>query len=245
MKHLISLCLVLFSGFVQAQIQFKDITYRGTGCPAGTVSTVVSPDGSSLSVLFDEFRAEVPQFDGNNDNTNDEVPPRGPRARNRNTPTLSFKNCALSFTTDLPPGSRAEALEINLQARGATLFDPEVEGFFTAVLVGHNGLSRSRGQPTIVIQKHWRAGVSGVEDNWTASPRAVVPLHSGCSGSQGRTIRFDMKNSIKAEIITQNQNRHGLISVDSADMTGLLKFTLRIRPCGGDKLSPLRPPIRR
>ena len=29
--------------------------YGGSGCPQGSASTILSPDGKSLSILFDEF----------------------------------------------------------------------------------------------------------------------------------------------------------------------------------------------
>ncbi|MBX7247413.1 MAG: DUF4360 domain-containing protein [Caulobacteraceae bacterium] len=44
----------------QAQVDPNDIYlgepgYGGTGCPSGTVSTTLSPDGKSLSLIFDEY----------------------------------------------------------------------------------------------------------------------------------------------------------------------------------------------
>jgi hypothetical protein len=212
-----------------AQVSFNNVTYKGTGCPQGTVSTTTSPDGSSLSVIFDEFRAEVPQYDGNNDNSD---LPRGPRARTQTTPSVSNKNCALSFTASLPPGTMAHALEIDMQARGATYFDTGVEGYFASILVGYNGLARSRGEPTMVARRSWRARLKAIDEEWTETPKAVVALQSGCSGAQGRDIRFDLKNHINAEITDGNVQKHGLITVDSNDIKGLLNFTLVTRPCG-------------
>jgi hypothetical protein len=227
--------LVFFTTAAKAQVSFNNVTYSGTGCPQGTVSTAISPDGSSLSILFDEFRAEVPQYDGNNDNS--ELP-RGPRARSRNTPTVSHKNCALSFSATLPPGTKADTLEINMQARGATMFDQGIEGYFASILVGYNGLARSRGNPTIVARKAFRTRMGPLDESWTESPRATVALQSGCSGSQGRDIRFDLKNHINVETTDGDVNKHGIITVDSNDLNGLLKFTLRTRPCAGGTMAP-------
>lgn len=227
--------LAFFATAANAQVVFNNLTHSGTGCPQGTVSSVVSPDGSSMSIIFDEFRAEVPQYDGNNDNGD---LPRGPRARTRNTSTVQHKNCALSFTATLPPGMKVDSLEINMQARGATMFDEGIEGYFASILVGYNGLARSRGNPTIVARRSFRTRTGPLDETWIESPRAIVPLHSGCSGSQGRDIRFDLKNHINAEITDGNTSRRGLITVDSNDISGLLKFTLRTTRCGGGRMAP-------
>lgn len=229
-EFLILSSLLFFSTVSSAQnVAFRGVTYSGTGCPEGTVSTAISPDGTSLSILFDEFRAEVPQYDGNNDNQG--TSPRGRRPE-RNSPTLSHKKCALSFIADLPPGTMAESLEITLEARGATILDPGVEGSFASILVGYQGIANSRGNPTVIINKHWRSRPVAQDDNWIATPKPVVNLNSACSGAQGKSIRFDLKNHVQAEITDGNLSRSGILSVDSNDVTGLLKFKVHTRPCG-------------
>lgn len=231
MKSFLILSTLVFASYVQAQnVSFRGVTHAGTGCPQGTVSTAISPDGSSLSVIFDEFRAEVPQYDGNNDN--DGTTSRG-RRNDRNTTTLAHRKCALSFIADLPPGTKADSLEISLEARGATMLDPGVEGSFASILVGYQGIANSRGNPTVIINKHWRSRPIAQDDNWVATPKPIVNLNSGCSGANGKSIRFDLKNHVQAEITDGNLSRHGILSVDSNDVTGLLKFTVRTRPCGG------------
>ncbi|MES2526306.1 MAG: DUF4360 domain-containing protein [Bdellovibrionota bacterium] len=234
MKEFLIFASLVIAASVQAQtpVSFRGVSYAGSGCPQGTVSTATSPDGTSLSILFDEFRAEVPQYDGNNDN--DSVSTRG-RPNNRNTATLAHRKCALSFTADLPPGTKADSLEISFEARGATILDPGVEGSFASILVGYQGIANSRGNPTVIINKHWRARPNPQDDNWTGVAKPLVNLNSGCSGANGKSIRFDLKNHISAEITDGNLSRHGLLSVDSNDVTGLLKFTVRTRPCGGGR----------
>ncbi len=64
MKTSIFAFLVLFFASAEAQVVFHEPTYLGAGCPQGTVSTVLSPDGTSLSVLFDEFRISLPDDGG-------------------------------------------------------------------------------------------------------------------------------------------------------------------------------------
>lgn len=234
MKIFISTFILFFLTTLHAQVQFNEVTYRGTGCPQGTVSTTMSPDGSTFSVLFDEFRVQVPQYDGINDNNETT---RAGMPANRNTQSLQHKACALSFSAILPEGVMAESLEISLAARGATMLDQGLQGFFASILVGYDGLSRSRGRPTIVIQKHWRRLLNAVDENWTATPSAIIPLNSGCSRGVQKSIRFDLKNHINAEIPTNDLTKSGIISVDSVDGSGLLRFRLRTRRCGGN-LSP-------
>lgn len=39
--------------------RLRNPNYGGTGCPAGSVTTVESPDGATVTVLFDSFSAEA------------------------------------------------------------------------------------------------------------------------------------------------------------------------------------------
>jgi hypothetical protein len=65
MKTLIALAAVaLFSGFAGATHAEEPITlgepgYGGTGCPGGSVSATLSPDATSLSLLFDSYQVEA------------------------------------------------------------------------------------------------------------------------------------------------------------------------------------------
>jgi hypothetical protein len=57
-------CLWLAFAFLATPSFADDIragnpSYGGTGCPAGSVSAALSPDGKSLSFLFDSFVAEA------------------------------------------------------------------------------------------------------------------------------------------------------------------------------------------
>jgi hypothetical protein len=224
-----SILIIFFLSVAHAGVIFNNVTYKGTGCPEGSVSTVISPDGSSFSVLFDEFRAEVPQYDGINDNADS----GGRRRATQNTASLSYKKCQLSFQASLPPGTAADTLQVELQARGATMIDQGVEGFFASILVGYSGLSNSRGSPTMVIQKHWRGIRGPVDNSWSAAPVSTVALRSACATATNNSVRFDLKNHIQAEIPSGDLKKSGLITVDSADARGLLKFTLTTSPCRG------------
>lgn len=230
MKSKIAIILFFLSSIANSQVNFNSLNYKGTGCPQGTISTAVSPDGSTFSVLFDEFRAQVPQYDGQNDN--DQLP-RGPIPRHRQTPTVAHKYCALSFTATLPAGTKVDALEIFTQIRGATVLDQGVEGNFTSMLVGYRGLAMFQGKPLILVRKIFQALRAPIDLDWTETPRNLIPLNSGCAGNKDRDIRFDIRSHINLEALNGDVKKSGMIVVDSNDISGLLKFRLKTKPCGG------------
>lgn len=65
MKKILALAVVaLAAGFASASYAQSGITlgepgYGGTGCPGGSVSATLSPDATSLSLLFDEYFVEA------------------------------------------------------------------------------------------------------------------------------------------------------------------------------------------
>lgn len=64
-KSVIVLAAVILStAAAQAQISLGQPAYGGTGCPAGTASATLTPDGSILSILFDQFVAEAGNTNG-------------------------------------------------------------------------------------------------------------------------------------------------------------------------------------
>ena len=62
MKRTILLLLALVASsaaFAQPGITLGEPAYGGTGCPSGTVSTALSPDATSLSILYDQYFADA------------------------------------------------------------------------------------------------------------------------------------------------------------------------------------------
>ncbi len=64
-------------------VRVRSISYAGSGCPAGSVSTNVSPDGGSFSLMWDQFDAEA-----------------GPGV----ALSAGRKNCQLALDLDFPSG---------------------------------------------------------------------------------------------------------------------------------------------
>jgi hypothetical protein len=60
-RALIALAFVFASAPVHAQpnLTLGQPEYGGTGCPDGTVSAVLSPDATSLSILYDQYFVEA------------------------------------------------------------------------------------------------------------------------------------------------------------------------------------------
>ncbi len=62
MKRIALLVGLMFAGTASAQAQQITLGqpgYGGTGCPAGSVSVTLSPDQTSLSLLFDGYIVEA------------------------------------------------------------------------------------------------------------------------------------------------------------------------------------------
>ena len=101
-----------------AQINPDDISlgepgYGGTGCPSGTVSTTLSPDAKSLSLIFDQYQVSTGGETGR---------------------TFDRKSCNVAIPVRVPDGYSVSVLSIDyrgfnhLPARASSQFN--VEYFF-------------------------------------------------------------------------------------------------------------------
>ncbi len=228
MKHFFFFFLS-FSALAQSNITFDQIITTGTGCPQGTVTSIVSPDGTSMSLLFDEFRVEVPNYESTPAPTG-----RGPTYRPPGANASIYeahKTCNISFTTTLPAGRMATSLGISLQARGNTMTDAGIQAYFTTILVGHRGLANSVGPQVKVVEKKMWMGRVAVGEDWTTDTNVTVPLKANCSSSTNKAIKFELKNHLEAKIRTNDATKSGIVTVDSNDARGMLTFTLSTTPC--------------
>jgi len=86
------------------ELYFRDeITYGGTGCPQGSLSTAISPDGQAVTVTFDQYDAEV-----------------GP-----DTQPVVRQFCNLNLPMNIPSGWQYSLVELDY--RGYLSLDPHVE----------------------------------------------------------------------------------------------------------------------
>lgn len=222
---------ISFSALAQSNIVFDQVSTIGTGCPEGTVSSIVSPDGASLSLLFDEFRVEVPNYE---QTPTQPIPGRGPGYRPPGSTSSIFeshKTCNISFNTTLPAGRMVTAINISLQARGNTMIDSGIQAYFSTILVGHRGLANSVGPQVKVVEKKMWTGRSAVADDWMTDTKVSVPLRSSCSTASNKSIKFELKNHLEAKILNNIASKSGIVTVDSNDASGMLTFTVSTAPC--------------
>lgn len=246
---------LISSQVVKAQMSFEDFRHSGTGCPQGTVGFSVSPDGASASILLDEFMAQVPQYDGVNDNGNVSS---GRLRRTSKDPRIQHKACNLGFSVSIPEGQMVEALEVSIYNRGSTILDAGTRASLSTIFVGHQGLRNTMGgakpSATVLERKIWGAirdrNHVDVFDDWTSEPTHTIPVQSACANNRERSVRFELKNHLEVEIMNNNLETTGMIVMDSSDINGSLKFRVITRPCtnsghgSGSVVRPPRPPRR-
>ncbi|MEO1373545.1 MAG: DUF4360 domain-containing protein [Cyanobacteria bacterium J06635_10] len=73
------------------RVRILDAKYGGSGCPGGSASVAVSPDGQELSILFDEFIADA----------------SARRAKDRR------KSCNLAIPIQVPPGFQVSVYDFD------------------------------------------------------------------------------------------------------------------------------------
>lgn len=233
---IISTLLSFVASEAYGQFHFSGNSHRGGGCPRDTVSFSESPDGQSVSVLFDNFMVQLPDPDMG------QIP--GSTIRRRYDPTRSTKGCNISFSVELEPGHMIEALEISVFNRGATYLDPGIAASLSTKFLGYSAFG-SRGAPQAVNIEAKQWGSRGVAEDWISNPVITLPIRSACSSSRGaRDIRFDMLSTLDAQIVNGNLNASGLVTMDSSDVNGGMKIRVISRRCSG-RVAPVYVPQRR
>lgn len=128
MKNMIAVAALAFTASFATLAHADQITlgepgYGGDGCPAGSVSATLSPDATSLSLLFDSYQVEA----GGDTNKK-----------------FDRKSCNIAIPVNVPQGISLSVLAIdyrgynNIPAGGSSVFN--VEYFFA----GAKGPSFSR-----------------------------------------------------------------------------------------------------
>lgn len=89
---LLTLATLSINGFAQSSIQLGHPSTGGTGCPGGSATASLSPDGSALSIIFDSFVTEAGPSSGR---------------------TLDRKNCTISIPVHVPGGYSVSVIGID------------------------------------------------------------------------------------------------------------------------------------
>lgn len=87
--------ILIFAATAEAQLPFQlgQPVMSGNGCPAGTSSASISPDGTAISVLFDQFGLDI--------------------FRGRHTLEMMRRNCSFHIPLYLAPGYNLEVQNID------------------------------------------------------------------------------------------------------------------------------------
>lgn len=93
-----ALALSTVGAHAQAGLRLGQPTYGGTGCPQGTANAVLSPDRTSLSVFYDQYRAAAGASAGR---------------------SLDRKSCNLAIPLDVPAGLSVSVLTVDYRGFNA------------------------------------------------------------------------------------------------------------------------------
>lgn len=88
----IALIATSLSAFAQDTIRLGYPTTGGTGCPGGSASASVAPDGSSLSIIFDSFVTEAGPASGR---------------------TIDRKSCNIAVPVQVPSGYSVSIISVD------------------------------------------------------------------------------------------------------------------------------------
>jgi hypothetical protein len=232
MKYLLTLFIILLTTakITASPLLFKQIKAKGSGCPKGSVESVVSPNAEVLSLLFSEMSVEVPQYSGENEN--DDISDDNPERSSRSNPFLANKICKISFITDIPRGEMIDSIEISSDFRGMTYMDKHTKALFSSNLLEVAGPRRySHRIKNILARKVWRK--AEVDEDWTISGTKKIQLEGTCAQQNKSSYKLILKNIIKAKINKKGQEEgaNALITLDTADFSGKMSFKFNTRPC--------------
>lgn len=235
--------LLLPSNVLAQTSTFSKVEARGTGCPLGSTDIVTSPDGESISVLFNEMIIELPNVDGDNDN---DVDVDGQGRASRFNRSLVQKICNILIQADLPADHKVDSIDVKIDFRGSTFMDQGTTAFFHSQLVNTEGPGR-RKEPRrdFVARKIWREGP--VEDDWTISSNRNIKINGNCSRRGDSTSTFNLRNIIRASLTPQGQrlDSYVYIGLDTADIIGKMELKVNSSSCrgGGRPTRPTKPII--
>ena len=235
-------CLSLISSLAVAKqtretttFQFDEsqIALRGSGCPQGTYSITYTEDQSTMTILFDEFSAQVPQFDGVNEN-DDEVDGLGETKSNKQDSNLQRRVCTIRLAALIPQGQRLHSMDVDVDYRGAVLLDQGTLARFRTVVVGRGGIiKKNKKRKDVLFKKRWVGKKQGLEDDFFIDVHASSPIKSQCARKKDRRATLVLKNVLTAKIKKKHQNkdRSAAIFLDSADVSGKMTLKFNVTPC--------------
>jgi|GEM_PF-2088970 len=222
-----------------SDLSFTDIVARGSGCPAGSTDIVTSPDGKSVSLLFNEMLIELPQYNGENEN---DVDTDGHRRASRFDKNISQKICNILVEAQLPANHKVDRIEVKMDMRGSTFMDEGVEASFHTQLINYKGPKRQNDKKVdFVARKLWLSGP--VDEDWIVSKTRNIRINGNCSRHGDQKSQFAIRNILRGSIKPEGQRLDSMLflGLDSQDLVGKLDVTVHSSPCGGRVTRPSRP----
>jgi hypothetical protein len=218
------------------EIEFQSVFAKGSGCPEGTTQIIKSPDNQAVSILFDNFFIELPQYDGENEN--DSLSPMFLRRLNKNDPRISHKLCQIEIESKIPQGYMVESVSISIDFRGSTNLEAGSIASFRSFFKKWAGPRNQRKSLSPVAKKLWNQ--SPLFEDWTISEHKTFPTRSSCMVTQNGTVSFSLQNIILGRIKDNVaiDDSFALVAMDSADFTGSMELKVHIKPCGRRGVRP-------
>jgi hypothetical protein len=228
-KNTILLTTLMASSIAYGQkLKFKSIDFSGSGCSEETASTIISPDGKSMSVLFDELYVEIPQFSGDNDN--DELSDDNEDYTSKFNKNVDRKTCLMNIEAKVPKGHKIKAIDLSFDYRGSTFTEEGALTSFKTKLVNFQGPSGRRQHPEKLLgTKRFR---QNSDTDFTLSQTRTLPIQSECVGKESIS-KFALKNIVKAKAIRgqAHLSPEAFIALDSADLKASVKFKVHLEKC--------------
>ena len=204
LKSLITItALILISSEVFAQsVTIRGVRLSGNGCGPASASAIVTPDGKTLSVLFDNYSAEIGQGSSN------------PAA------TTIQKDCRVLIDVDVPAGYQYALQETDY--RGFAALPASAYGFHRFTQIVPN-------QPIASMREAQLRGP--LSDNYTVAviQKPGRLIYSSCNQ---RTQTIELLSQLSVSYFPNTSDRTmAMINLDSVDTGVSSSFKLSWKSC--------------
>lgn len=194
--------MVLASPEVFAQMSIRDVRLEGSGCGPASAQAIITPDGQTLSILFDRYSAEIGEGSEN------------PRSRSIK------RDCKVRIDVNVPFGTQYSIQQMNY--RGFAALPASAFGYhrFTQILSGQ------------AVPSLREAQLKGpMADNYEVIV-ASKPGRSPWSTCNNAVQRIDLLSELMVSYFPNSRDTTmAQISLDSADMATASQFKLIWRSC--------------
>ena len=218
-----SFCLLSMNAVAEVAT-IKSVSLSGNGCMPGSFSSVLSPDNSAVSILFDELSVEVPFEKQSDDFVYDSI-----------LKTKDRKTCNIVMKFDVPAGHKLRSLDFKTDFRGFAFGEEGTLGSLETRLISFKE-NRNHKKPmsTVIIDKKF--GNFEFDEDIDESANVNVALQSNCGNHQPTEIEVVVRSHLTAEIIDTGALDLPMANLvlDSNDTSGQFKMQVNTQKCGGN-----------